>query len=691
MNRLVPDNVYHPLGGMNLDSNGVNIEPSQCVDAVNVSISQSDFTHRFGTTLLGESGQDEPLEDVLEYATYEDPVLGTILFALCSESIYRFIAGTGWAEKTGYDGEGGGLLEGSLDIDQWSTAKCIDEMLGVTLVACGSQYVGSTEPMEGGSSRILIYYDRVADIFKELELTSVLQVSAEDSGLEGPATETSVTGTLGVLDPTDPEYNSDFVSVEPGTFLVRTTIDGVLALSGIRVVSLPVGEIALGDASDGADVDCYQLIPADDTVAKYGGGSWIRVDGLKWSLEFVSTDYQDTTLLLDYDYAYEVEYRPTYIANFQNALIMANTYEGTTYHPWRLRWSYQGNIFKTLSYYYQDLAVDSATPITGLLSSDQAYYNEVASYLFISKPDSIIRASYNRSYNLNPDLPLPFLAFDTACSKGVGSRRTWVKAEKNQIFMGEDDVYGFDGVNHISLTLTNERATRIRKYLFDNLNLDRLDKNFAVYNPIKKEYMLFVCLNSSATDTPIDCFVYNTELGIWSRNIYPETQAGLVLNINPSGSIDDLGDASIDSLGDTLIEDLSGNTIKRVITAMGAESHVHKRGLYDKSGTESPVLVVPYLITKDFIGQSLEHMDRSQLLHIEGRSGIIAVLHSGSYDTNPDLFLGKVAFNQSSGFVRSSYHPDMIAYAIRYCIILTNFASVRWIQNFSVRQELINE
>jgi hypothetical protein len=71
VNKLVADAVYHPIKGMNLDSNGVALDPKECIDSVNCNIYQSKVTARKGSTKL-EAAVD-PTEDVLEYHRYVDP------------------------------------------------------------------------------------------------------------------------------------------------------------------------------------------------------------------------------------------------------------------------------------------------------------------------------------------------------------------------------------------------------------------------------------------------------------------------------------------------------------------------------------------------------------------------------------------------------------------------------------------
>ena len=282
MNELIADDIYHPLRGMNIDSNGMGLRKDECVDALNVIITQQDVRQRGGSELLGD-GFPQPEEDVIEYARYIDPLNGATFFAFCSTRIYKFVAGAGWLEVTGYDGVGGGLIE-NLTITQWSITPCIDDAIGASIVAVASQYVRPQDPQEGGSSRMMIYYDMDADIYKELDMVSVIPVSEEGTGVTWPNAAGIVTGDL------DSAVVTDFVKIEPGSAVFYTALEGVIARSGDAVVSILVG---------GVPTDCYRLIPSNDDVVKYGDTSYVTVDGTEWSIEFYAANNNTPEILVD--------------------------------------------------------------------------------------------------------------------------------------------------------------------------------------------------------------------------------------------------------------------------------------------------------------------------------------------------------------------------------------------------------
>lgn len=579
MNELIPGSIYHPRRGMNIDSNGIATRPDECIVANNVLITQQDVRERLGTELFGGPTYTQPDQDVLEYAEYNDPVSGNLLMAFCATKIFKFNAGVGWAEATGWDGVGGGLLENKV-LNFWSVDSVVDDTLGTTLVAAGSDYVRPVDPMTGGGDRVLLYFDRAADIWKVLPMNSLFPVSEEDTGETGPIGPAVVVGEPGVTDATHINYNSDFTSMEEGTLVLRTTLDGVLARSGLQVHSLPVGKLALGDASDGASIDCYNLIPSDDTKTIYGGDSWVRVDGLEWSLSFVDNSYNGIAILADYDYLYDVDFYPVYVLFFKNALMMFSTYEATKYYPWRARHTEQGDITRTRQSFYIEVGIDDVGPIVGVETVETRHYDQSDSFIFVYKQGSVQRGKYNRDFNLGSNIA-PFVSFDKAASEGLEANRTIVNIEGSQVYLGNNDVYLFDGVKKVSLTFDREsESTRIREYLFDNLDTSALNKCFAVYDELRKRYMLFYMTHSTQGDFPTDCLVYEFERGIWSRHSYPATSAGISVYTQPEGTIGDL-QGNIEDLEGT-IENLSGNIQKSLVLAMTESSFIVSAVAADK-------------------------------------------------------------------------------------------------------------
>lgn len=691
MNDLVADKIYHPLAGMNNDSNGIGMGPQEAVDVVNLQITQSEVKPRQGTVLLGETTYTQPAEDILELAEYNDPTSGNILMAFCSTRIYKYVAGAGWQEVTGYDGVGGGLLEGS-NINTWSITKALDDNIGATLVAAGSDYSRPTDASSGGADRMLIYYDRSANLYKELDLTSLFPVTAEDTGEVGPAATTAVTGTPGVTDATSPNYESAFTELSPGSFALRTNIDGVIAVAGAEVYSLPVGKIALGDASDGANIDCYRLIPSDDSKVLYGDDSYVRVDGLEWSCYFITADYQNHPILADYDYYYSVSYNPVFVMFYQNALLLFSTYEESTYFPWRMRHTEQGDITKTRTYFYQEIGVSDIGPITQVSASETSYYNTISSHVYVYKQNSIQRGTYNRDFGINSSGVLtPFMTFEKAYSEGLEAYRTLVNLNGVQIYLGNNDVYLFDGTERTSLTFDNNTgASRVREYLLSILNRTSIRKAFAVYDEDKKNYMLFLPTYSSGLNSPIDCLVYNIELRTWVRHLYTSTSSAINIFVKAAGTIGDLQGNIEDLQGN--IEDLEGAVTKSLVMAQTKKCYLISNSPVDQyEDDENYSLFVSYLITRDFLGETLFHQDRWQWVQFEASGGILTVSSNPNYSKEPLEFDKEQQLEFGSTIVRKQYNIDRTTNSIRFMLVFGEATRLRWLQPFYIPMQLTNK
>lgn len=580
---LVPDKIYYPIGGMNHDSNGISVKENECIDAVNVVITQSEVYERTGSTLLGE-GETQPTEDVIEYGKYVDPVLGTTLLAFCATTVWQYISGTGWEEIAFSNGH-------VFDVTQWSLTSGIDDNIGATLVAAGSTYTRPNDAQSGGSGRVLFYFLRgtpvLAGTMETLSQTSERPIEAEDTTYVGPvsasivkSSDTSPYNGIGANVIGHINYDSNYESMEPGTFVIGASGSGILGAAGLVVYSLPVGLLVLGDASDGANVDCYRLTPTDGTLIKYGDTSYVRVDGKEWSLEFLTNDSSGDEIYIGYDYNASVNFYPTYVSFYHNSLIMSNTYEETVYIPWRARYTVQGDITKTFFRYYQDVAIHDISPIIQMKVMETVSSSLVTDYLYIYKQSSIIRAQYNQNFNISEDVIAPFMNFETAHTEGLEAVRTLVSAGGLQLYLGLNDVYMFDGTRRQSLTFDpNTGSSRVKNMIFENLDLLSLDKCFGIYDEINERYMLFIKTVENYETYPVDCFVYDMELQTWTRYTYPQVSAGINIDLAIDGAILDLkgniegliNDANNNTLR---IQDLGGNFSKLVILAMTSKSYV---------------------------------------------------------------------------------------------------------------------
>ena len=622
-----------------------------------------------------------PQEQIIHYHRYLSPISGLTIFAFCATKIYRYVTGAGWENVSGT------LLTGKI-ITQWSTISFIDNTLGTTVVAAGSQYIRPSDLMSAGGERALLYWDETTSLFKVLVQKSSFPV-VEEECLTGVSTNTAL-GRLGVTVFGSTNYDSSFLSVVPGLTNLYTNSIGQVASIGSVVYQLAKGKVSLGDASDGALVDCYKLLPVDDTQVVYGDSSYVRVDGKEVSIQFKDATFDGDKVLIDYNYYRSVSHSPMHLISFQNALVSANTFEEASYYPYRVRWTEQGSIFETRENYYQDLVDVDISQILALKTHETAFYNTVATFLFVYRNGAIHRGRYNSNYSLTSNA-VPFFLFEIALTDGIESSRTAVAIGKAQIFMSRSDIYLFDGIERKSLTLDEGTGnTRIRDMIFSELDLDNLDKTFAVWDEFNKKYMLFV---KKLTDVayPSTCYLFNTLLNQWTRYIYPEVSAAIATDFFMNSAIADM----VGTIGGLTgqIDALGGRTQKTVLLAMDKYSFIHSSvGAYDKVTNDS-IGIVPdyYIITKDFFGNTLQNQDRIELVYLEAQNGEIEVSYNGDYERDPALFAEPDTLTFTSKISRHQYNMDVTGNSIRFLLRFFNGNRFRWMQVFTVQQEQTND
>lgn len=707
--QYVPEDVYHPLRGINSDSNGITMRKDECIDAVNVDITPSAIVPRRGTISIeyeeylrtsdGEilyTADGEPLllsnvpdQDIIHYHRYVSPNFKITIFAFCESKIYQYITGTGWQEVSS------GLI--TTPVTQWSVTSCLDNTLGTTMVAAGSLYIRPNDIMSGGNTRVFLYWDEVTQLFKNLVQRSLFPV-VEEELLTGVDTAIAL-GRLDVTEAGKENYDSSFLSIAPALTNIYTQSTGQLAAIGSVVYSLNVGKLSLGDPADGVPINCYKLIPTDVVVdiaeIEYGDSSYVRVDGKEVSVKFLTNDYKDQQVLVNYSYYRTVAHKPMCVLAFQDALLIANTFEleaVNTYRPYRIRWSDQGSIFDTSENSYQDLIDSDISPILALHTHETTYYNTVANYVYAYKMNHIHRGTYNTNYNSSPDISVPFLSFEVAVSDGIECPRTITPIGKAQIFLGKNDVYIFDGINMQSITLDKEtQNTRIRDMIFADLDIDNLDKNFAVWDQLNKKYMLFVKRWSDAT-YPSVCYIFNFFHNQWTRYVYPSTSAAIYTDFATAVAILDLVGNIEDLSG--LIKDLGTRTQKTILFAMTKRTYVQNaRGGQDKIGFlgEPGILPSYYLITRDFVGKTLQNQDRCQLVYLEAKAGEIEISYNADYSKDISTFQEtSPSLEFSSKYARNQYDLDVVANNIRFLLKFYNGVEFRWLQVFTVQQEESN-
>jgi hypothetical protein len=599
-----------------------------------------------------------------------------------------------------------------------------------------------------------------------LTITNLLPIVEEDTGQVGLSGATATGPQLGASDATNPNYDPNFSFYEPGTIVFSTVQSGVIATAGETIHN-----------TGGSDF--YRLIPANTANIEYGNNSFIYTDGASWQMKFLNNAYLNERIFVSYVYGASADYKPMYVAFFHNVLVMANTYEDGKYNPWRLRWGGPGDLYKTQASSYIDVAVGDITPILDLKVVETSASSTIKSFLYIYKQNAIVRGTYNRAWYADPNLPAPFLELDEAYSEGLETVRTVQLINGTQVYLGRNDVYAFNGYERVSLTYTpGTGASRVREYIFDNLDLDNLNLCFSVYDEVNKQYILFVKLLTDTTDYPTTAFALDMERGTWTRHVFPQCSAALAADFTPNASIDSLK-GNIEDLEGT-IEDLAGNSTKLVILAMTKKTYVQGDGDTDRTekdvyrfyenplsedyiacypdgtyngkglwrgfqltpglddvviswtgtnwrisinivyesthptgtgllppetgwgpaspGSGTPVIRAvwegetfdSFFLTRDFVGGTIENQDRTQMVYVEGSRGSIELGYNTDYSTELSDFTSIAEKPFGLKYTRNTFSPDITANNIRFLVRLKDGAIFRWMQVFSIKQDLTN-
>jgi len=498
--------------------------------------------------------------------------------------------------------------------------------------------------------------------------------------------ETSVSGVVtGSKLDANATDTTGFDSLVKGTFYISLgTGEGVVAYAGKQIHSLPVGKTSLGDASDGASVDCYRLLPTNYEVASYDTDSYVRVDGLEWQIKILLPIYAGAALLVTYDYYVTSGYKPVYITTHRNVLLMANMYEDSTYYPWRLRWSNVGDVSKVYFADFQDFMQGKLSPIVGMKTLNTVINDNVAGFLYVFQTDYINRGVPSGD---------AFLIFDMAYAEGVLAPRTIVEADGLFYFMAHNDIVVFDGIKRRSLTRREGGQTRVRNYIYDNIDYNDVDKNFSIYDVSRRKIWFFLKMRGSST-YPATVAVYSIDSGIWYFYNVPETSCAINMKFVSEGTPIDALEGNIEDLTGN-IEDLNVSIpyTDRVLAAMTKDIFSYAGGATkDKLTGSSGTDIEAYLLTRDFVGEMLEAQDRFQHVALEAKGQQLSVSWNGNYSLEPSDFLDEEVLSTGPTYELVRYNPDVTHYHIRFMLsVISTAIEFRWLQVYGVQQELRND
>ena len=556
-----------------------------------------------------------------------------------------------------------GLVKLPNDVEFWSTARYTDDTEGETVIAAGSNPPLFSEAESDGSSRTLLYLDTTNDYFDTLQLKRNVSLGDEDTGVNGPATASTVTSSSALV----ASGLSGFVEIVEGSFSIYTSELGTLASSS-----------SIDESGK------FKLVPADDTKIQAGANSWVKKDGTSWSLEFLDDTYDGMSLFVAYTYKITVDYKPRYVKAFHSRVLFGSTYEDSTYFTYRVRWSNVGEFDLINESDYADLIEHDNSPIVA--------WELLGFYLTVYKTDSVIKCSYIGGAGT--------FVFNTVWKEGIFAGRTVQNYDNKHYILGKSDVQMWNGSRMWSISQNvgqTETQHRVRESIFETLNADKINNCFGVFYPRWKEYWLFVV--GSGETYPTRAYVYSILKDIWYFFEFSEafTCAG-TLHIQSSPTIDELV-GTIDEQNWRLEGGYNEGT--RVSLVMGQESGEVNYidgtigtdgGYIDASGTwNSGTEISTRIITRDFIFDDLPREDRVTQLDFEAQGTEVEVSYSNQYTVNIGSYRVPQDIVMGADFSELSYFPDAVGAHIRFKFEASTSWAFRWMQPYAVVQEFQNE
>lgn len=200
-------------------------------------------------------------------------------------------------------------------------------------------------------------------------------------------------------------------------------------------------------------------------------------------------------------------YPARYLVEFGNRLVMAHMVEGGVTLADRVRWSADGDADT-----WTPTAANGAGAVDTVdLPGEITGMKRLSGVNYIYKRDGIIAMRLS-------GLLVPAFTFQTVVD-GIGTLagRTIVEINGVHYFLGDDDVYAFDGASRpVGI------GTGIRTELFETLNYGRVRQAFAFHHATFNEYWLCIPTGTDTTPTNSTAFatrayIYNYVEQAWGR------------------------------------------------------------------------------------------------------------------------------------------------------------------------------
>jgi hypothetical protein len=587
------------------------------------------------------------------------PITGapTVSFLSCTENV--FPRGIVW------------VLDFHCNCAFFSSAEVYDTD-GVKLVVAGSNPPNQGEQETDGNQRVFWQYTGGA--WAEKTSSQLFSVLSEGTGVNAPGHAATVS------DATIPDQMTAGDVIRPGLVNFLTLEGGLI-----------------GTASAALSGGSYEVYSVDGYLD--ASGSSVDEDGT-WDLEFTASGFAKfggQEILIDYTFESEIPINPRHVFFFGGRLIMGGTYEDSVYYPWKVRSSFAGD-----SDYFYGLAYNDLVDY-GLETIE--VFAPLGNNLFAYTREGLYRGFLDNAGNL---------LFSSFWRGGAVCGRTVVPMNNIHFYMGQEDIYVFDGSTVTGIT-GNQSGTRVKETLFSALNSQFYKRCFGFYYPQEKELWFFF---RELADYPTRAWVYSLERQSWTNFTFGEIRSWGT-NVYANGS--SWGDLA-GTWGDMQLTwgELGKQSANRSIVLGGVDGPVMvdpgkasdnsgKHGVSTSYASEALALaaagagdvtiesnsfwynVTPLvansllwkMITRDFSYGRLERKDRTLCMDFESRGSTVAIGINGEFSLDAMEFIQKYTVTLTSDFAKKSYHPDFSGYATRFSFEGEGYFALRWLQSYA--------
>lgn len=187
--------------------------------------------------------------------------------------------------------------------------------------------------------------------------------------------------------------------------------------------------------------------------------------------------------------------------------------------------------------------------------------------------------------------------FDT---RGAINANCVVEVDKKHYIFGGDDIWRHDGITPESIC-----DERVKRFIFDALNMDKAGRCFVSYHPTLNEIGFYYCSSDDYTGfDPVDgcnrCAVYNISRNNWTFYDTPYVYGAVMSNVNHSDTWDEMT-ATWNTMGGTWLDEQESSKLVMVMVGDDDAASGLTRQLYifDQAGSsEYSALPVNTVATK---------------------------------------------------------------------------------------------